>query len=69
MSRICPFSGCGRRIKPEMFSCRDHWFRLDAQQQAEIWSAYRGWQRGLVDGDELRLRQEVVIAQVEGRGP
>jgi len=66
-TRQCPFDGCARRIRPEIFACRSHWFSLNGRQKAAIWSAYEAWKTGNIDGDELRRRQKAVLDEVQGK--
>ena len=67
LMRQCPFDGCTRRIKPEIFACRPHWFSLNGRQKADIWDAYTKWQEGEIDGDQLRAIQKRVLDEVQGR--
>lgn len=67
MMRQCPFTRCGRRIPPDIFSCYPDWMRLSRSQKSRIWEAFNKWKRGAIDGDELRRCQQAVIDEVEGR--
>jgi len=61
MSRICPFTGCGRRIPPELFACGPHWYSLNKDQQRRIYACYDAWGTGEIDGAELRRLQQAVL--------
>ena len=64
-TRACPFAGCGERLHPEIFACRKHWTSLSPALRARVWSAYRRWQRGQLDGDGLRAEQQAIVDQAE----
>lgn len=66
--RHCPFDGCDKVISPEIFACRPHWFSLTKRLQSEVWAAYRAWQRGQIDGEELRRRQQAVLDEAQRGG-
>ncbi len=66
--RICPFTGCTRGIPADRFACRPHWFSLTAPQKAAVWDCYGQWQRGEIDGEELRRRQQAVLDETKGGG-
>lgn len=65
--RHCPFDGCGKLIDPSLFACRPHWFSLSHALQAEVWSAYRAWQRGDINSEELQRRQQAVLDKAQAR--
>lgn len=64
--RHCPFLGCKRSIATTVFACRRHWSHLNREQKGRIWEAYSQWQRGLIDGAELRAQQQRVLDEVQG---
>lgn len=41
MSHHCHATGCTRKVPPEMFACRSHWFMLPKRLRDEIWRTYR----------------------------
>lgn len=63
-SRLCPFHGCTRRISPDYFACGAHWNSLTSIQRVDIHAAYEQWQRGEIDGEELRRRQQAVLGEL-----
>ena len=64
-TRTCPFSGCGASLYPEIFACRKHWMSLSPALRGRVWSAYRRWQRGQLDGAGLRAEQQASVDQAE----
>lgn len=41
MAHTCHATGCERRVPPEMFMCRSHWFSLPKRLRDRIWATYR----------------------------
>lgn len=37
----CHWPGCKRQVRPAMWGCKEHWYKLPADLRAEIWEAYR----------------------------
>lgn len=37
----CHWAGCGAQVKPAMWGCKEHWFRLPKRLRDRIWHAYR----------------------------
>lgn len=67
--RECPFHGCGEVIEPDKFACKKHWFSLSKEQQDEVHAAYREYCSDKIGMDELRKRQEAVLAAAQGEKP
>jgi hypothetical protein len=59
--RKCPFHNCGKEIPEERFACAPHWFSLTKEEQAEIYAAYRAYQRDEIGVEGLRRRQQAVL--------
>lgn len=66
-TRQCPFDGCKKMIDPERFACGPHWFSLNKEQKATIWRIYGQWQRAEITGEDLRVAQERVLDEAQGR--
>lgn len=37
----CHWVGCQAKVKPAMWGCRDHWYKLPRMIRARIWAEYR----------------------------
>lgn len=37
----CHWPGCNRQVKPAMWGCKEHWFKLPPKLRYAIWAAYR----------------------------
>lgn len=37
----CHWPGCGKQVKPAVWGCTAHWFRLPHELRDKIWCAYR----------------------------
>jgi hypothetical protein len=37
----CHWPGCGRQVRPAMWGCTPHWFRLPPDLRRRIWETYR----------------------------
>lgn len=44
MAHTCHATGCTKRVPPEMFACRAHWFALPKHLRDHIWLTYRAGQ-------------------------
>lgn len=40
-AHTCHWPGCERQVKPAVWGCREHWYRLPQHLRARIWRAYR----------------------------
>jgi hypothetical protein len=40
-AHVCHWPGCGKQVKPALWGCRAHWFRLPQHLRERIWRAYR----------------------------
>jgi len=40
MSHACPRPGCPRRVRDNLFACKDHWWGLPQPIRKAIWEAY-----------------------------
>lgn len=40
----CHWPGCGRQVKPAVWGCREHWYRLPQALRNRIWRTYRAGQ-------------------------
>jgi hypothetical protein len=59
--RICPFTGCHRRIPSDRFGCRTHWFSLSSELRARVWAAYNAYRAKEIELRELaRLQREIL---------
>ncbi len=57
----CHWPGCTRQVKPAMWGCPEHWFRLPNQLRAALWSAYQPGQEesGRVSESYVRVARDV----------
>lgn len=37
----CHWPGCGKQVKPAMWGCAPHWFRLPIGIRNKIWATYK----------------------------
>lgn len=63
MKRRCPFGNCTRRIPSRLFACAYHWFTLTKADQAAIYAAYEDFRNGVIDGNQLRDRQQGILKE------
>lgn len=59
----CRWVGCSRMVPLNMWSCRQHWYRLPAKIRNGIWASYRPGQEddlnpspGWIEADEAARR-------------
>jgi hypothetical protein len=55
----CHWPGCTRRVKPALWGCKEHWFKLPARLRAAIWRCYRPGQ----EDDKRPSREYVEVAR------
>jgi hypothetical protein len=54
-THTCHWPGCTRQVKPAMFMCGSHWFKLPLNLRNEVWAAYRPGQEETKNPDRLYL--------------
>lgn len=59
--RTCPFTGCGVKIRDELFACLKHWRSLGPEAKTRINEAYANYLEGTVTIEELRRIQQDVL--------
>src|SRR5574337_950063 len=73
LAHTCHATGCERRIPPNMWGCKRHWFMVPKLVRDRIWEHYRPGQE-----DDKRPTAEyclaardavIAVAQLEGREP
>lgn len=37
----CHWPGCGRKVPPAQWGCRQHWYKLPQRLRNKIWRAFR----------------------------
>lgn len=70
----CHWPGCTVSVKPTMWGCKEHWFRLPQRLRDRIWAAYRPGQEedGRPSLGYLAAAREVrewIAANGDGRLP
>lgn len=57
----CHWPGCGRRVAPALWGCKEHWFKLPILLRNRIWRAYRPGQEitKTPSAEYVRVAQEV----------
>lgn len=60
-SHTCHWPGCTLQVRPAMWGCREHWFRLPKRLRDRIWNAYRPGQEedGRPSDDYIAAAREV----------
>jgi hypothetical protein len=53
----CHATGCLRRVPPESWGCREHWFMVPRDIRRRIWATYRPGQC-----DDMRPTREYLLA-------
>ncbi len=43
-SHTCHWPGCTEQVKPAVWGCRTHWYRLPIDLRNKVWRAYRAGQ-------------------------
>ena len=38
---VCHWPGCRRKVPPNLWGCKPHWFALPPELRTEIWATYR----------------------------
>lgn len=71
-AHTCHWPGCNAQVKPAMWGCREHWFRLPKRLRDRIWRAYRPGQEedGRPSLDYIAAAREVqewIVANGDGR--
>ena len=56
----CHWPGCPKQVKPGMWGCREHWFKLPMKLRKRIWEAYRPGQE-----ETGRVSDEYFLAAAE----
>ena len=73
MAHTCHATACTKRVPPEMFMCKRHWFILPKSIRDKIWETYRPGQC-----DDWNISSEYAeaakagvryVAEVEGLEP
>ncbi len=41
LSHHCHWPGCQRQVKPAVWGCREHWYKLPLALRNKIWAAYK----------------------------
>lgn len=59
--RVCPFHGCARPIRADLFACARHWRTLSPAEQREIHRAHQDYLDDHIPLAELRERQQAVL--------
>ena len=65
--RRCPFDGCDIDLPDDRFACRRHWFGLSAEHKARVHNVYRMYQAGTIGVETLRLHQQEVLNEAQGK--
>jgi hypothetical protein len=72
-SHACHWPGCGKSVKPAVWGCRFHWFKLPKTIRDAIWRAYRPGQEIRKDPSSEYIKaakaaQDWINQQVNIRG-
>ena len=65
---ICAVPQCLRRIRSELLMCKRHWVRVPPATQVDVMHAWRLYQSGNVDLEELRRVQAGAVEAVAAVG-
>lgn len=60
MPHTCHAIGCSKRVPPDLFLCKPHWFQLPARLRSLIWRHYRPGQC-----DDMNITREYAKAAKE----
>lgn len=60
MAHHCHATDCEKRVPPEMFMCRTHWFRLPKDLRDRIWATYRVGQC-----DDMNPSKEYLLVAID----
>lgn len=60
MPHTCHATDCDKRVKPELFMCKYHWFLLPKRLRDKIWSTYR-----IGQCDDWNISHEYAEAAIE----
>ena len=73
MAHTCHATGCVKRVPPEMFMCKYHWFKLPKRLRDAIWRTYRPGQCDdwNISHEYAEAAKDAVkfLAEIEGREP
>ena len=73
MAHTCHATACSKRVPPEMFMCRPHWYKVPKLLRDLIWKHYRrgqekDWQPSR-EYLEAAKRAVIAVAKLEGIEP
>lgn len=55
----CHWPGCNKQVKPALWGCKAHWYRLPAALRSRIWQTYRPGQ----EDTKTPSREYAVVAR------
>lgn len=53
---ICHWPGCKKEVKPALWGCSQHWFRLPQSLRNKIWATYKPGQEETKTPSEAYLK-------------
>jgi len=65
----CHWPGCPLSVKPAMWGCKAHWFKLPKALRDKIWAAYEpGQEETLTPSDEYLVAAAEVASWIAAQG-